>query len=293
MADKGKDKYSALWVSHSSIGDYTKCPRSYYLKNVYKHLKTGHKIKLVTPALTLGTVLHNVVESLSVLPTAVRFNEPLMSKFKEEWSKHTGIQGGFTSDAQEEQFRKRGEAMIARVADNPGPLKNQAVKIQMDLPYYWISDEDNIILCGKIDWLEYLPETDSVHIIDFKTNKGEEDDNSLQLPIYHLLVKNCQKREVTKASYWYMDRNNFPKERELPDLAESHEKIMKIAKKMKLARQLNSFECPKGKDGCMYCKSMELIVDGKAKFIGPDEFNYDVYVLEKVDEEEMREGEII
>jgi ATP-dependent helicase/DNAse subunit B len=62
-----------------------------------------------------------------------------------------------------------------------------------DLPHYWLSEDDGIILCGKIDWLQYLPDTDSVHIVDFKTSKNKEKANSLQLPIYLLLVSNTQK----------------------------------------------------------------------------------------------------
>ena len=57
------------------------------------------------------------------------------------------------------------------IEENPGPLRNLAVKIKSDLPSYWLSEEDNIMLCGKIDWLEYLKEEDAIHIIDFKTGK--------------------------------------------------------------------------------------------------------------------------
>src|ERR1035437_4279352 len=34
-----QDKFNAVWVSHSSIGDFLKCPRLYYLHNVYKNDK--------------------------------------------------------------------------------------------------------------------------------------------------------------------------------------------------------------------------------------------------------------
>ena len=61
------DKYTAYWVSHSSINDFLKCPRAYFLKNVYKDPKTGRKIKLISPPLALGQAVHEVVESLSVL----------------------------------------------------------------------------------------------------------------------------------------------------------------------------------------------------------------------------------
>jgi RecB family exonuclease len=153
------------------------------------------------------------------------------------------------------------------------------VKIQKDLPYFWLSDEDNIILCGKIDWLEYLPETDSVHIIDFKTGRSEENEDSLQLPIYRLLVHECQHRQTTKASYWYLNNDDSLTEKSLPDIEESRKRILEVAKKIKLARQLQHFKCPK--DGCYSCAPMEEIYSRQAELVGTDEYNYDVYILDK------------
>ena len=48
--DNSKDKYKAIWVSHSSISDYLNCPRLYYLRNVYKDPQTGKKISIINPA---------------------------------------------------------------------------------------------------------------------------------------------------------------------------------------------------------------------------------------------------
>jgi hypothetical protein len=61
------DKYKAVWVSHSSIGDFLKCPRAYFLHNVYKDPKTGRKINIVSPALSLGLAVHTALESLKVV----------------------------------------------------------------------------------------------------------------------------------------------------------------------------------------------------------------------------------
>ena len=199
------DKFTATWVSHTSISDFLRCPRAYFLKNVYRDPKTRHKIKLMSPALALGSAVHEVLESLSVLPKQTRFSESLISKFENVWQKVSGRNGGFTNSESEYKYKTRGQDMLRRVMNNPGHLVNPAVKIQMDLPQFWLSEEDNIMLCGKVDWLEYLPETDSVHIIDFKTGKSEEDPASLQLSIYHLLVHHCQKYKVSMASYWYLD----------------------------------------------------------------------------------------
>ena len=285
------DKYTATWVSHTSICDFLHCPRAYYLKNVYRDPKNNHKIKLMSPSLALGQAVHEVLESLSVLPKHSRFTQSLLDKFENTWQKVTGKKGGFTSPETEYKFKTRGQDMIRRVMNNPGPISGLAVKIQMDLPQFWLSEEDNIILCGKIDWLEYLPDTDSVHIIDFKTGKSEEDGDSLQLPIYRLLVQNCQKREATKASYWYLDSHDELTPKELPDLGTAQKKILDVARQVKLARQLQRFKCAAG-EGCRYCASMEAIVEKQAEFVGTDEYNADVYILSR-QEEENREGLIL
>lgn len=285
------DKYTATWVSHTSISDFLRCPRSYYLKNVYRDPKTNHKIKLMSPSLALGQAVHEVLESLSVLPKHSRFTQSLIDKFEQVWAKVTGKKGGFFSSDSEYKYKTRGQEMLRRVMNNPGPISGLAIKIQMDLPYFWLSEEDNIILCGKIDWLEYLPEIDSVHIIDFKTGKAEEDPDSLQLPIYHLLVQHCQKRRAERASYWYLDSQDELTPKALPDLESAHKIILDVAKQIKLARQLERFKCPQG-DGCNACMPMEMIVDKKAEFVGNDEYGADVYIIPR-QETENREGIVL
>ncbi len=274
------DKYSALWVSHSSIGDFLRCPRAYYLNNVYKDPRTGHKIQLMNPALALGGAVHEVLEALSLKPTEDRFKESLIKEFNQLWQrKYAGEQGGFRSKEQEQRYQEQGQKMLRLVMNHPGPLKNLAVKIAEDLPQYWLSEEDEIILCGKVDWLEYLPDQDAVHIIDFKTGQKREDEDSLQLPIYHLLVHNTQKREVAKASYWYLANDEQAEEQVLPALEDAQEKVLAVAKKIKLARKLERFKCPEGEPGCRFCQPLEKIVAGEAQQVGVSQYNQDIYIL--------------
>src|SRR3990167_7267870 len=274
-----EDKYKAVWVSHSSISDFLKCPRAYYLRNVYKDPRTGHKMTVVSPPLALGGAVHEVLEALSELPVDQRFKISLVKKFEAIWSKYEGKMGGFMDKETEQTYKERGIAMLINVQENPGPLLNKAVKIKssMGLPNYWLSKEDGIILCGKIDWLEYLPKGDSVHIIDFKTGRNEEKEDSLQLPIYLLLVKNTQKREVTKASYWYLDRDDDLVEKKLPNEEESNERVYDIAKRIKLARQLNHFVCPH--KGCRYCLPLESVLRGEAEKVGVSDTRQDIYII--------------
>ncbi len=287
------DKYAATWVSHSSISDYLTCPRSYYLKNVYKDPKTGHKITVMSAPLALGQAVHNTLEALSELPRDKRFSTPLPERFATEWKKVSGKRGGFFSEASENKYRARGEAMIARVFNHPGPIGNLSVKIQKDLPNFWLSEEEEIILCGKVDWLEYLKDEDAVHIIDFKTGKKRENESSLQLPIYHLLVHECQKRKVVKASYWYLEDDDELTEKELPSLESARTEILNIARKIKLARQLKKFDCPKGEDGCFACGPMERILLGQGELIGEDDFRRDLYVMPPRDESEEDDMESV
>lgn len=288
-----QDKYTATWVSHSSISDFLQCPRAYYLKNVYKDPQTNKKVQLVSPALSLGSAVHEVLESLSQLKLEERFRVPLIEKFQSAWAKTSGERGGFFSRDLEANYKARGEEMIRRVEKNPGPIERLAVKIQKDLPYFWLSDEDNIILCGKIDWLEYLPDTDSVHIIDFKTGKNEEDSASLQLPIYCLLATKCQGRNVSQASYWYLDFNDNLTPQDLPNLEDSEKEILKIARDISTARKLGRFKCPQGDNGCRNCSPFEKILTGNAKLVGEDEFGRMLYALPPESKSEDAMGSVI
>jgi ATP-dependent helicase/DNAse subunit B len=272
-----KDKYSAIWVSHSSMSDYLKCPRAYYLRNVYRDPKTNHKVSLIEPPLALGQAVHETIDELSKLPATQRFEIPLLDRLEIVWQSVTGENGGFKDEAQEEQYKKRAIAMVKRVVDHPGPILNKAIKIRQELPYFWLSEEDNIILCGKVDWLEYIEKSDSVRIIDFKTGKFDEDADSLQLPIYYLLAKRTQTKPITGVSYWYLDRDDEPLDLPIPMEEESIKRIMEIAKKIALARKLGHFKCHE--DGCRMCRPYEAIVAGKAKLVGLNDFGQDLYIL--------------
>jgi ATP-dependent helicase/DNAse subunit B len=278
------DKYSAVWVSHSSMGDFIKCPRLYYLHNVYKDPKTNRKMTLVTPHMSLGIAVHNVLEGLGAYPASERMTRDLRAQFEEEWEKVTGKRGGFTSEEQEEEFKMRGKEMINTAIKDPRFLVNKRIKLpQSNMPCnFYLSEEDNIILNGLIDWIEYL-DNDTLHMIDFKTGKHEEKGSSLQLPIYLLLCNALQKRKVTKASYWYLETDKMV-EKELPDEETARRDVYAVAIKVKEARDKKEFNCPQGEDGCMNCRVYEDILKLKngeesgMEYVGVGGFNQDVYI---------------
>jgi ATP-dependent helicase/DNAse subunit B len=285
-----KDKYNAVWVSHSSMGDFIKCPYAYYLHNIYKDPKTGRKINIVNPSLSLGIAVHEVLEGLADFPFDKRFDKPLLEKLIKAWEKVSGKKGGFISQQQEDEVKERAISMINRVDNNREPLLHKTVKMKQGSngmpPNFYLSEEDNIILCGKVDWLIYRPEDDSVHILDFKTGKNEEDSKSLQLPIYSLLVHNLQKRKINGASYWYIDRDDKPIQVSLPNIEESFERVYSVAKKISEEREKAKkippeevFLCPRGDKGCFSCNPFRKILRGEAEFIGVGEMRQDIYML--------------
>lgn len=287
-----QDKFSALWISHSRINDFKTCPRAYYLKYLYRNPKNNHKMKLMTPPLALGQVVHDVLDSLTVLPLKERFKVSFVEKLHILWEKIEGKKGGFMDSSIEQQYKSRGEAMVLRLMKNPGPLAQLAVKLKMDLPYFWLSEEKNIILCGKIDWMEYLSDTDSIHIIDFKTSKHEEQDDSLQLPIYYLLAKRCQSRYISKMSYWYLEREDGIIQKELPDETRVLREIEDRALEIQLAHKLNRFKCHQP-DGCYSCKPYELLLKGEGEFVGVNNYKEDVFVLDQASRSDEKESEIL
>lgn len=234
----------------------------------------------MNPHLALGQAVHKVLDDLSQLPADTRFNENLLHMYDEAWKNVSEKKGGFSSDSQEKEFKDRGVVMLKRVAEHPGPLTHKALKMKQDLPHYWFSEKDEIILCGKIDWIEYLEDSDSIHILDFKTGRRKEKGESLQLPIYLLLAKNCQSRAVSKMSYWYLDSEDSPQEVDIPDYDESIDRIMKVAQRIKLARQLKHFKCAVDEQhGCTACLPYQAVIQGKGEFVGVGEYNKEIYIL--------------
>ncbi len=255
-------------------------------------------MSIVSPHMSLGIAVHNVLEGLAEYPSHERMDRDLRAKFEEEWEKVTGKKGGFISNVEEEQFKLRGKEMINNVIKDPKFLPNKCIKLKRDtMPCnFYLSEDHNIILNGLVDWIEYIPETDSLHIVDFKTGKHEEKVGSLQLPIYIFLCNALQKREVTKASYWYLESDKMV-EAKLPDLVSAEKEVLEVAMKVKEARRFAKkdgidkiFVCNSGPydpitkgGGCFGCRPYEQIVlgDESMEYVGIGGFSQDMYIEKK------------
>ena len=288
------NKYTAIWLSHSSVSDYLKCPRLYYLHNLWKN-KHGKKVNIVNPYMSLGSAVHQVIEPLANIKTEERFATDLLVKFQEIWKKYSGLAGGFESESQEKDFKERGIKMIENVIDNKGPIAKKTVKFYTGdfIPNIYLSEKENIILCGLVDWVEYLESTDSLKVIDFKTGKNDESEDSFQLPIYKILVDNLQnKRKVTNAAYWYLDRDKNPKDVEIfeEDAEEVRNKILEIGIEIKKRKPTLDFPCKYKKEGmekCKFCDDFDAIYNSEKEddknviYLGTGEYKQDLYFIKK------------
>lgn len=270
------DKYKAVWVSYSSISDFIKCPRAYYLKNVYKNPNTGRKMEVIKPALSLGSSIHAVLEPLSVIDPDKRFDSDIINIFDLEFSKYYGMKGGFTSEQEFENYRQKGHKMLNNVLRNKNLLESSTYNTNKELLDAWLSKEKNIVICGKIDWINKDENTGSLSVIDFKTSK-EEEFNDMQLQIYALLLHILNKESVNKLYYWYLDINEHLTEANLPDVKEAFRAVLDLALKISDARASGIFECPR--NGCFTCRDYEKVFNGEATQVGIGNFNREVYIV--------------
>lgn len=300
------DKYKAIWLSHSSYNDFLNCKREYYLKNIYKDPKSRNKISLISPHTSLGSAVHLAIETLLNYPSHEREEKLkyLEKEYERIWNENfVGKRGGFQNSEEEKEYYDKGLMMIENIKGNPNFLLNKIIKKESYykgelLPNFFIDDEEEVLLCGVPDWVEYLDD-DTLHVVDFKTGKNEEKDDSTQLPIYVLLLENLQKRKVTKASYWYLLKDKNAKEstvaKAIVDKKIDREEVEEIKNKIVAAgkeiKELKNetlkkdwkeiFVCEKGESGCIHCRDYEKILNNEAEYVGKDIYGKDGYILKK------------
>jgi len=267
-----------LWISHSAISDFETCPRLYYLRDLYRDPKTNHRIQVVNPYLTLGIVVHKVIEEISKLAAETRFEIPLMNRFERRWQFYDGKKGGFVSQEEEENFKIRGLEMLKKL-ENSQIIKNPNYKIGHELPKVRLFKGEDLILVGSLDWIEILP-NGGLHIIDFKTGRTEEDEHSLQLPIYQILAHYNFKEPIEKISYWYLDKDEGPISIELNPIQTYIPIIREKALKIKKAIDGNKLVCKSPIGKCYKCEKYEVIISNNAEYTGYDpEMNRDLYFV--------------
>ncbi len=280
-----------LWISHSAISSYEKCPHLYYLEYEYRNPKTKNRIQIINPYFSLGLAVHETIEGLSSFSLKKRKNILLQERFYKIFKNYRGLQGGFLSKKKEEKFYERGVRMIERV-EKSFFLSRPSINFGKDFPSVNLLGED-VKLVGNIDWIEALP-GGGAHIIDFKTGNNKEKNGSLQLPIYVMLAKKKLKEKVKKTSYWYLEHDKEPVEQEMGDISLQENILKEKAKEIREAIEKKHFPC-RYPGRCFACRDYEKIFQGEAELVSTGEGKRkDIFcvfkeedVIEKVLEEDF------
>ncbi len=263
----------AVFISPSSLSDFDKCPQLYYYKAVYR-APSGLKIQIINPAIALGQVVHEVINQLLNLAVVQRSKDQMLDIYEFLWKTITGEKGGFTTE--EDDSKRRGLEMLERFWANGHFREAEMVK----LPAFPKVDlGNNLILTGKLDWIEKDGET--YHVIDFKTGKNEEKAESMQLPIYAVLACGILKTFAIRTSYWYLDKEDSLTSFPLPDINETTRLLVSKGGIIQKARQTNSFKCQSGRENCYHCRDILAVANGFGKLVAVDTTNYkqEIYIL--------------
>ncbi len=275
MIAKPKTEYikNPIFVSYTAISSFLKCPKSYFYKNIYKDSKTGNRIQIASSYLSLGSTVHDAIKWFIDMEGQIT-KDQFIKKFRNLWLKYTGKRGGFSSREEESAFGKRGLLMLDNFFKNYAQLERK--HRSMEFPKYPLFE--NVILMGNFDFVGEK-EDGSLHILDFKTGANDEEDG-IQLYIYAILAESNFSREVTTASFWYLDREDNPRAIVLDSLEPKLEWIKEKAKELKTALDKNEWVCKKGDQLCLDCKSYQAIIDGKGEFQFTDHrYKKDIYFL--------------
>ncbi len=276
MVSRVTQKYikDAIFISNTSLSDFLKCPRSYYLKNVYRNPKTGYRIQIASPYISLGATVHDAIkwflENLD-RPSLLELND----QFRNFWWKYHGKRGGFSSKEDEALFGQRGLKMLENFLNNYAKLE-QMVK-SAKFPKYPLIE--NVMLTGNLDYVGEMPA--GLHVIDFKTGAKDED-SPLQLYIYAILAESYYGKDVKKMSFWYLDRDLEPKEAVLDPLEKTLDWLKEQAREVKTALAEGNWVCRGRVELCFDCRDYQAILDGKGEFMFSDHtYKKDVYYLNK------------
>lgn len=270
---KSKFIKDALFISHTALKDFLKCPRAYFLKNRYRDPKTGYRLQIASAPMTLGSLVHDAIKWY-LQTNRVALKDDVIKKYRNHWLKYRGKRGGFKSLEEETVFGKKGLLMLDNFFNNLSIL-------EPNLPAYdflkYLIDE-GIVLNGKVDFIGLLPDG-SLHVMDFKTGTKDEED-SLQLHIYAILAESNFQKLVSKLSFWYLERESTPREAVLDSLDEKLQWLKNKALEIKNAISKNEWTCIK-EDLCSECKNYQAIIDGKGEYLfSDDDFRKDIYFLE-------------
>ncbi len=218
-----KDMRVSKRISVTSLKDYLECPFRFFLKHVVGMEEATDDITAINPAL-FGTLLHNTLSKTGAEGELGRHKDPgklalilceqVAVEFKDQFGQHLPAAVLLALNSAKERLKAAARIQAGLNSQNWTVLARQIEqKFKLEAGGYVIS--------GKIDRIDYNPDTRTLRIIDYKTGtfdggkslfsicaKATRDDVSgdyrsfrrgdknyiwkdLQLPIYYHMIKEC------------------------------------------------------------------------------------------------------
>lgn len=204
---------------------FAQCPKSYhfyYLDPVYSPMKGELKRmpQNIYSFHTLGKAVHNALTLFYHSPPEQRGKDQLKEHLKQTWRSEVmrqknpplGKWGGFGTLEEERESYKEALEMLTNFAEMveadfeieylPTADFTHSIKDYQDLITPLSNDFD---ISGKFDLV--AREGNSLHIVDFKTGKKEEE-SPFQLRFYKILAEEKFKKPVKKASFYFLKTGN-------------------------------------------------------------------------------------
>ncbi len=243
-------------ASHYKINTYNTCPQKYFFEYLDEDLAPiKRQIKKPRPELEVGNVVHVTLFNYFKEPKANRTFLTLKNILASTWKPPRGKEYGFTDLDEERLWFKDALLMLKTFYEHqsedqhlfyvPDPYsREEFIKIPLG---------EDLTLLGKVDRIDEEDDS-SLHIIDYKTGRSQEDDD-FQVMTYVILAKQKFNREVKKASYFYLRTGHW--KTFTPGSGDEKITIEKIKRLVSTIKADELFEA-KPSNYCKWCDYLEF-----------------------------------
>lgn len=235
-------KFSA---SAFKLGMYETCPKQYsfvYVEGLKEQYDTPK------PYLTIGAHVHNALKDLyeRVTPDD-RSVERLEQLLRTRWREN---RRGFASIDDERMWGMKALQMM-RLYARKTDLKRNPLLLE---DFHKAEISPTVQLIGRVDRVDELSDG-SLHVIDYKTGKPDEEPSFFPLQLYAYLIQSKTGRPVSRASFYFLQSGQLVST--TPDEDSMQEAIADVKRRVTMIQDDQAF-APRLNPHCRSCDFREI-----------------------------------